>query len=85
MFCIEALVIAGRPIVFTIPLAVIVVGYLLQTSYLEAEVFLSEAPLIPIASFMLAILGTVALAYYLGYRNVRKISLAEALRDDTMM
>ena len=85
MFCIEALVIAGRPIVFTIPLAGIVVGYLLQTSYLEAEVFLSEAPLIPIASFMLAILGTVALAYYLGYRNVRKISLAEALRDDTMM
>ena len=85
MFCIEALVIAGRPIVFTIPLAVIVVGYLLQTSYLEAEVFLSEAPLIPIAAFMLAILGTVALAYYLGYRNVRKISLAEALRDDTMM
>ena len=46
---------------------------------------MSEAPLIPIAAFMLAILGTVALAYCLGYRNVRKISLAEALRDDTMM
>lgn len=46
---------------------------------------MSEAPLIPIILFMLAILGFVALAYYLAWRNVRKISLAEVLRDDTMM
>lgn len=85
MFCIEAFVIAGRPILITLPLAVIVVGYLLQTSYLGAGEFLAEAPLIPIVVFMLAILGTVALAYYLGWRNVRKINLAEVLRDDTMM
>lgn len=85
MFCIEALVIAGRPVVLTIPFAVIAVGYLLKTSYLEIETFLSEAPLIPIAIFMLVIWGTVTLAYYLGWRNVRKINLAEALRDDTMV
>lgn len=35
--------------------------------------------------FMLAILGTVALAYYMGWRNVRKINLAEVLRDETLM
>lgn len=85
MFCIEALVIAGRPIVLTIPFAVITVGCLLKTSYLEVGTFLSEAPLIPIAVFMLAIWGTVASAYYLGWRNVRKINLAEVLRDDTML
>lgn len=85
MFCIEALVIAGRPIILTIPIAVIAVGYLLKASYLEIGTFLSEAPLIPISVFMLVILGTVALAYYLGWRNVRKINLAEALRDDTMI
>lgn len=85
MFCIEALVIAGRPIIITIPLAVITVGYLLKASYLEVEIFLAEAPFVPIAVFMLGIVGTVALAYYLGWRNVRKINLAEALRDDTMM
>lgn len=85
MFCIEALVIAGRPIIFTIPLAVIIVGYLLKISYLEVETFLSESPLIPIAIFMLVIWVTVALAYYLGWRNIRKINLAEALRDDTMI
>lgn len=85
MFCIEALVIAGRPILFTLPLAVIAVGYLLKTSYLEVGEFLAEAPLFSIVIFMLAILGTVSLAYYLGWRNVRKINLAEVLRDDTMI
>lgn len=85
MFCIEVLVIAGRPILLTLPLSVIVVWYLLQTSYLEVGVFLADAPLAPIVIFMLAILGTVTLAYYLGWRNVRKINLAEVLRDDTMM
>lgn len=85
MFCTEALVIAGRPILISLPLVIIAVGLLLQTSYMEAGVFMAEAPLIPILLFMLAILGSVALAYYLAWRNVRKISLAEVLRDDTMM
>ena len=85
MFCVEALTIAGRPILITLPLAVITVGYLLKISYIEVGTFLAEAPLIPIMIFMLAIWGIVAFAYYLGWRNIRKINLAEVLRDDTMM
>lgn len=85
MFCVEALVIAGRPILLPLPPAVLVVWYMLRLSYLEVEEFLAEAPLIPIAVFMLAILGFVALAYLLAWRNVRRIRLAEVLRDDTMM
>lgn len=85
MFFVEALVIAGRPVLITIPLTVFSVGTMLQMSYLEVGVFLAEAPFVPIAVFMLAILETVVLAYYLGWRNVRKINLAEVLRDDTMM
>ena len=85
MFCVEALTIAGRPILITLPLAVIAVGYLLKISYVEVETFLAEAPFIPILIFMLAIWGIVAFAYYLGWRNIRKIDLAEVLRDDTMM
>ena len=34
---------------------------------------------------MLAILGTVVLAYYFAWQNVKKINLAEVLKDDTMM
>lgn len=54
-------------------------------SYLEVETFIAEKPFIPIILFMLAILGSVALAYYLAWRKVREISLAEVLRDDTMI
>ena len=85
MFCVEALTIAGRPILITLPLAVVAVGYMLKTSYVEVETFLAGAPIIPVMIFMLAIWGTVAFAYYLGWRNIRKINLAEVLRDDTMM
>ena len=85
MFCVEALTIAGRPVLITLPLAAITVGYMLKISYVEVGTFLAEAPLIPIMIFMLAIWGIVAFAYYLGWRNIRKIDLAEVLRDDTMM
>ena len=85
MFCVEALTIAGRPILITLPLAAITVGYMLKISYVEVGTFLAEAPLIPIMIFMLAIWGIVAFAYYLGWRNIHKINLAEVLRDDTMM
>ena len=46
---------------------------------------MAKIPLAPIIIFMLAILGFVAMAYYFAWCNVRKISLAEVLRDDTMM
>jgi len=84
MFCIEALVIAGRPILLTLPLSIMIIGYLLQTSYLEVEIFLAEAPFVPIGIFMVAIFGTVAFPYYLSWRNVQKINLAEILQDDVM-
>lgn len=84
MFCIEALVIAGRPVLITLPVSALIVCYMLRMSYMEAETFFDEAPVLPVAVFMLAILGAVAFAYYLGWRRVRKIDLAEALRDDTM-
>jgi len=54
-------------------------------SYVDVGEFLAEAPFVPIAVFMLAVLCAVASAYLLAWRNVRKINLAEALRDDTFI
>lgn len=85
MFCVEALVIAGRPLVLTLPPGMIAVWYMLKMSYLGTEEFLSEAPVLPIAVFILAISGFVALAYYLGWRVMGRVDLAEVLKDDTMM
>lgn len=85
MFCIEAAVLAGRPVLVALSLAALAVWAMLGASYMEAGVFLAEAPFIPVAVFMLGIMGTVAFAYCLGWRKIRKIDLAEVLRDDTMM
>lgn len=85
MFCIEALVLAGKPILITLLLSVIAVGFMITASYLDPMVFIKEAPVIPILIFLFAIFGFVAFAYYLGGRRVMRYHLAEALRDDTII
>lgn len=85
MFCIEALVIAGRPILITLPLTIIVTGLMIKIAYLEPMIFIREMPIIAIAAFILAVFAIVAFAYYLGGRKVLQNSLVDALRDDTMM
>lgn len=84
MFCIEAFVIAGRPLFITLPLTVAVVGFMIKASYLNPMEFIAEAPFIPVAIFALVICGIVTLAYYLGGKRVLRCTLAEALRDETI-
>lgn len=85
LFCIEALVIAGRPVLITLPLTVLMIGYMIKISYLKPMIFIREAPVMPILAFLLLIAGFVALAYYLSWKRVSKVSLREALCDDTMI
>lgn len=85
IFCVEALVIAGRPVLFAIPVTGSAVAAFLKMSYLEPMLFIREAPFIPILVFILVIFGFVALAYYLGAKKVLRSNLADSLRDDTVM
>lgn len=84
MFCIEALVIAGRPILITLPLTVAIIGYMIKISYLNPMEFIVEAPITLIIIFCFVIFCFVACAYYLAFRKVRHYNLADALRDDTI-
>ncbi len=84
MFSIEALVIAGRPLLITLPLTVAFVQFAAKASYLNPMEFWVEAPIIPITLFCLAILGFVTLAYYIGGKRILRCNLNEALRNDTM-
>ncbi len=84
MFCIEALVIAGRPILITLPVTGLSAGFMITASYLNPMEFLASAPIVPILLFLAAISGFVALAYYLGGRQILKCNLAEALQSDDM-
>ncbi len=83
MFCIEAFVIAGRPLLITIPLTVLFVQFTITASYLEPRVFWSEAPVLPILVFAAAIVFFVALAYFIGGRRLLRCDLSETLRNDT--
>lgn len=84
IFAIEAFVIAGRPLLITLPLTVVLVQLMINASFLDPAVFWSEAPIIPIIVFAMSIVIFVALAYYIGGKRLLKCNLNEALRDDTL-
>jgi putative ABC transport system permease protein len=84
IFYIEALVIAGRPLLITLPMTIAVVGFMITASYLDPMEFVAEAPIVPILVFCLVIFGFVGLAYYLGGKKVLQCNLSDVLRDDTM-
>ncbi|MDR0964148.1 MAG: ABC transporter permease [Clostridium sp.] len=83
MFCIEGLVIAGKPILSTVPVTVFTVWFLLRSSYMNPATFLLRIPYFAILLFILTLGGMVALAYYLGWRQVRELHLANVLTDVT--
>ena len=85
MFGIEALVIAGRPLLITLPLTVVFVGFMITASYLDPMEFLVEAPILEISMFIVAIFVFVGLAYYLGGKKILKSDIAETLRNDTLL
>ena len=85
IFCIEALVIAGRPLLTTLLFTLVFMGLMIKASCLAPAEFLVRAPVLPILLFALAVLGGVALAYCLGGKKIVNMNLSEALRDDTMM
>ena len=85
MFSIEALVIAGRPVLITLPLTLLLIWFMTSASYLNPMEFWATAPITPIVVFIVAIFGFVALAYYLGGRQILKCNLVESLQSDYMI
>lgn len=85
IFCIEAFVIAGKPLLITLPLTILFVQFAVTASYLDPMVFWSEAPILPILIFAAAIVLFVALAYYIGGKRLLQCNLNETLRNDTLV
>ncbi len=84
MFAIEALVIAGRPLLITLPLTVVFVVFAVTASYLDPMEFLGKMPIVPVMIFIFIIFFFVGLAYYLGGRKICRSNLGEILKDDTL-
>ena len=85
IFCIEAFVTAGKPLLITLPLTVLFVQFAVTASYLDPAVFWSEAPILPICLFAAAIASFVALAYYIGGKRLLRCDLNETLRNDALV
>ena len=85
VFSIEALVIAGRPLLITLPLTIVFVGFMITASYLDPMEFWVKAPILEISLFMVIIFVFVGLAYYLGGRRILKSDMIETLRNNTLM
>ncbi|MCI9591520.1 MAG: ABC transporter permease [Lachnospiraceae bacterium] len=85
MFCIEAFVIAGKPLLLTLPLTVLFVQFATTASYLDPMVFWSEAPILPVLIFAAAIVLFVALAYYIGGKRLLQSDLNETLKNDALV
>lgn len=84
LFCIEAFVTAGRPLLLTLPLTGAFIQFAVRASYLEPMVFWAEAPVVPIFLFAAALIFFVALAYAIGGKRLLRCDLNEVLRDDTL-
>ena len=85
MFCIEAFIIAGKPLLNTLPFTVLFVQFAVTASYLDPMEFWTEAPILPILAFGAAIVFFVALAYYMGGKRLLQCNLNELLRNDAFV
>ena len=85
IFCIEAFVIAGKPLLITLLLTVLFVKFTVTASFLNPMVFWSEAPILPILIFAAGIVLFVTLAYYIGGKRLLKCDLNETLRNDALV
>lgn len=85
MFCIEAFITVGRPFLIALTLTILTAALMVRASFLAPIEFIAEAPVLPMCTFALAVFLFVALAYYLGGKKVLRASLADALRDDTVI
>lgn len=82
---VEALTIAGRPILITIPLTVLFVAFAVKASYLNPVEFWAALPIVPLLSFILIIFLCVGLAYFIGGKRLIQSDLSESLKNDMMV
>jgi putative ABC transport system permease protein len=85
IFCMEALIIAGKPIVITVPFTIAFVLFATTASYINPMEFVENMPLVPLLIFAGVIFGCVALAYYIGGRKICRDNIIETLKNEMLL
>lgn len=82
----EAAIVALRPILLTIVVNIPLMAWMLDAGGITAADFIAKRlPLVPAILLFAAVIGFVALAYYLGGKKICDMNLVEAIKDDTLM
>ena len=84
MFLLEALALAGCPVLVSLPLAAILTAFLLRAASIDPALFVQNIPAGPVLAFVAVLFGSVGLAYWLGTRRLLRQSLAELVRDEML-
>ena len=81
----EAAIVALRPILLTIVVNIPLMAFMLDAGGITAGDFIAKRlPLIPAILLFVAVIGLVALAYYLGGKKICNMNLVEVIKDDTL-
>lgn len=81
----EAAIVALRPILLTIVINIPLMAVMLDAGGITAADFIAKRlPLVPAILLFVAVIGFVALAYYLGSKKICNMNLAETIKDDTL-
>ncbi len=81
----EAIVVALRPIFFTIVINIPLLTIMLNAGGITAQEFVAKRlPLIPTIALFVAVIGFVGLAYYLGGKKICNMNLVDVIKDDTL-
>lgn len=84
ILALEALILAGRPVIICLPFNVLFVAWALSISPPTFLDYLKVMPILPLGLFIGAILAFTAFACYLAGRQILRADIVESLRDDTL-
>ena len=81
----EAVIVALRPILFTIIINIPLMAIMLNAGGITAQEFITKRlPLIPTVILFASVIGFVGLAYYLGGKKICNMNLVKVIKDDTI-
>ena len=81
----EAVIVALRPILFTIIINIPLMAIMLNAGGITAQEFIAKRlPLVPSIALFMTVIGFVGLAYYLGGKKICNMNLVDVIKDDTL-
>lgn len=81
----EAAIVALRPILLTIVVNIPLMALMLDAGGITADDFIAKRlPPVSAITLFVAVIGFVALAYYLSGKTICSMNLAETIKDDTL-